>query len=206
MNQALIIWNDRSSTKIGELVVDVSLSETHSSPATLTENPVEDGSVIGTHLIINPKPLGLKIHYSGRDFDGVSKEDRAAKAYQELISLQEEAVFVEIVTGIQVYENMLLTSVGTVQSADSGDSLTIDVSAKQVRIAQLLTRELEPDERVKHGTRKKNVEQKTDEQPSAETEAEVKAAGKRSSVLYDVGAGEATITGIESVQNFFGGS
>ena len=57
-------WQNRANiqwpTMIGDIAIDCTVTETHTSTATVTEHPVESGSNITDH--IRPEPVQLSVN------------------------------------------------------------------------------------------------------------------------------------------------
>lgn len=85
------------SRLIGPVPVDVVLSEGHESHVTLTKNPIEAGADVTDHAVVEPKRLTLEFADAG-----------GAGTFQALKVFQESRVPFTIVTGLNVYSNMLI--------------------------------------------------------------------------------------------------
>jgi hypothetical protein len=109
------------STQAGDLDViqlDASLSESHTSDAEVTENPVETGADIADHMRVKPKQLridGLVTDFPlsrpASPLFGTTPEGergRAVRVYAQLEDLQNRRVPVEVRTSLKTYSNMVL--------------------------------------------------------------------------------------------------
>lgn len=87
------------SSAIGPVPIDCVISENHTSELDITEIPVENGSKITDHAVRAPKRLSLEVATAG-----------AAVSFNALKQFQESRVPFSIVTGLTVYNNMLIKS------------------------------------------------------------------------------------------------
>lgn len=85
------------SSAIGPVPIDCFLSERHSSELDITEIPIETGAKITDHAVIVPKRLTLDVADAG-----------AAATYAALVAFQETRVPFTLVTGLTVYNNLLI--------------------------------------------------------------------------------------------------
>ena len=141
---------------VGEVSLDLILSEDHSLNAAVTQHPVQDGSVISDHISVLPRSGTMRALISNfslstaeppEDEEGLNElyqraessvlPNRAADAWEALKKLVENRELVQIVTSLEVYSNVALTSVRTTRDADSGDALEIEIDFEQVKIVQL---------------------------------------------------------------------
>jgi len=143
--------------QIGVMTLDISIKETHTRSATVTENEVEDGTVVSDHVRINPErleiqgqiaefPVGLggvagitavglqrKLLPSSGLVKGVRKKPEDAWSYlKEVFNLGEP---IEIVTGLQAYDDMIIEELTVPRSSSDGKSLIFNVKLKRVRFA-----------------------------------------------------------------------
>lgn len=85
------------SRAIGPVPMDCVISERHSSELDITEIPIETGAKITDHAVIVPKRITLDAADSG-----------AAATYAALVAFQESRVPFTLVTGLSIYNNMLI--------------------------------------------------------------------------------------------------
>lgn len=142
--------------RIAEFDVEVCLSEEHSQPLQVTTNPVEEGVDISDHVQILPETLiikgmvsntpvrflsGLRSLIDLANFDGEGNfegENRAFQAYSLLSDIRNEREVVEIQTGFQFFENMMLTNLQRTRDKDSGNALFFTATFQEVVIVQTL--------------------------------------------------------------------
>lgn len=88
------------STAIGPVSIDCVLLERHTSELDITEIPIETGAKITDHAVVMPKKLGLDIANAN-----------AAASYNALVAFQESRVPFTLVSGLSVYNNMLIKGI-----------------------------------------------------------------------------------------------
>ncbi len=143
---SLIFGSKRAS--IGGITIDATMRETHTKSAICTENPVESGSTITDH--VNLKPAQLEIDGIITDtpvtfsiIDSVTglvqtamsflgKKSRSIEAYDKLINLQKSRIPFKVVTGLKVYDNMILENFTVDRDAKIGKAIHLSASLKQI--------------------------------------------------------------------------
>jgi len=154
--ETAILVRRAQGSKLGDLVVDASITENHTTTIQVLNNPVEEGSDIPDHAVVMPDQLTMEVMWS----DIVTGAERAAvgrarEQWSALVLLAKARQGLTVVSGLKVYEDMLITSVGTLEDAESGVALKVSVSLQEFQVAQRKTTTLgDPDSSVKHGTKK----------------------------------------------------
>lgn len=131
------VFVTKSNTKIGTVPLDVAISQRHLFPTKITDNPVEDGTVYADHVVLLPTVLEI----DGRVTDAsVSLVDTftgkfgVQDAYRELIRMQRAKEPFDVVTGLNVYQNMLLQELDIVRSPLDGRSLRFTATLREILI------------------------------------------------------------------------
>lgn len=142
---------------VGEISLDLILTETHSLNAVVTQHPVQDGSTISDHITILPRSGTMRVLVSNfslstaegdarADWDEIydqgeaaqkSLPNRAEEAWKKLKDLVKTRELVKVVTSLEVYEDVALTRVETTRDGDTGDALEIDIDYEQVTKVKL---------------------------------------------------------------------
>jgi hypothetical protein len=124
-------------TQIGAVAIDVSISQTHRFPSRITENPVEDGTVFADHVVLLPAILEI----DGRVTDApisianvLIGKPGAQDAYNELVRMQKAREPFEVVTGLNVYRNMLLEDLSIPRTAQDGKSIRFTAVMREILI------------------------------------------------------------------------
>lgn len=139
---------------IGGITMDAVLSEGHSSSLNITNHPVEVGAEISDHAVIQPRelfisgevtdtPLNLaafgEIRNNINNLFGTStneNETRSTQAYQAFEQLQEQRQFIDVQTGLKLYENCLITALAVTQDSDSSRSVSLNLTLRQVILVE----------------------------------------------------------------------
>ena len=142
---------------VGEISLDLILTETHSLNAVVTQHPVQDGSTISDHITILPRSGTMRVLVSNfslstakgdarADWDEIydqgeaaqkSLPNRAEEAWKKLKDLVKKRELVKVVTSLEVYEDVAITRVETTRDGDTGDALEIDSDYEQVTKVKL---------------------------------------------------------------------
>lgn len=114
---------------ISTLQVDVTLSESHELPSTVTEKPVEDGSNINDNVILNNTKVSIS---------GVLTDDRLgtsqAEKWRALQDIRRSREPFTVVTSLGAYENMIFTSISASRDVSSVGAVFFNADLTQVRI------------------------------------------------------------------------
>lgn len=132
MTIALLFNNRYAKSKIGNVFLDATLSETHETTSTVTSFPVEDGSFISDYVINNPETLVISGLVTDTPLNILSGFNRSITSYNELLRLQNNKQLVTVVTGIKVYTNMIMTSISVPRDAQTGRSLTFNINFQKL--------------------------------------------------------------------------
>lgn len=164
---------------VGEISLDLILTETHALNAAVTQHPVQDGSTISDHITILPRSGTMRVlvsNFSLSTAEGDAKAawdeiyaqgqeasktlpNRAADAWEKLKDLVKKRELVKIVTALEVYEDTALTRVETTRDGDTGDALEIDIDYEQVTKVKL--RETRVTAQMQPRDMKSNINQKS---------------------------------------------
>lgn len=113
------------SRSIGGVFVDVVISEEHESVMTIAEHPVERGAKISDHAWRERRRVTL---------EGVVDQSRAISAYQQLLAVQEQAEPFSLVTGLMVYQNMLIERITVTRDREHPRVLKFEAECSEVKI------------------------------------------------------------------------
>lgn len=119
------------SRSIGGVFVDVVISEEHESSMTIAEHPVERGAKISDHAWRERRRVTL---------EGVVEQTRSISAYEQLLAVQEEAEPFSLVTGLKVYENMLIERITVTRDKDHARVLKFEAECSEVKIVSTESR------------------------------------------------------------------
>ncbi len=144
-----LIFGAKTRAQVGVVQFDCSLSETHSSEATITEHPVEEGADITDHirlghamidlngLVTNTPLIFLASLQNSSPLVGdiIPVTDRVNAAYRELQRVMRKGETVDVVTSLDSYENMAITAMSVARDAANGQVLNCSLSLREIIIA-----------------------------------------------------------------------
>lgn len=142
---ASLFYDDSRKYSVGELQLHLILEEQHAIDATVTEHPVQDGSVISDHISVALREGSLRGLVSNHAIalstsDGKRREWRtnyALAAWNTLRDIADRKELVTVVTVLETYRDVAITHVGTMRDGGTGDALEFDIRFKQVRRVRL---------------------------------------------------------------------
>lgn len=108
------------SKNIGPVEFACVVSEAHTSEVEATDNPVETGSDVTDHVFMKPKRLTVEV------------ADRSLSLYDDLVAFQETRQPFTMVTGLSIYENMIMTSIDVDRDVSTGDVIKATVMMREL--------------------------------------------------------------------------
>ncbi len=125
--------------KIGDIAIDVFDIETHTRTSEVTRYPVENGSTITDHIVNDPITIsiaGIVSDVPTTIFGALAGigESRSNDANEALNKIVDDRTDVTLVTGLKVYQNMVLTSFNVERSANTGSTLTFSATLQQIKV------------------------------------------------------------------------
>lgn len=121
------------SRTIGAVPVSLIETEEHKSELEITSLPVESGADITDHAYVKPKTVTLK-GLIGNGYGGFRGSFITAAGYQALVRYQAARRPFYLVTGINVYKDMLIQSITVPRDSLNANVLEFTVVCKQVKI------------------------------------------------------------------------
>ena len=162
---------------------DASMREGHSTTATTTDHPVEDGADQSDHIRIDPDILTIRGIVSNTPIiflasvfarpsvPGGDPRSRAQDAFAFLDRIQKSRKLVSASTIMRDYTDMAITSLSAINEANSANIADINVTLKKFLKATTETvapPDPENPSRGKKDTRGKKQTNETEEQPAQE--------------------------------------
>lgn len=188
--EALLGYKGRAT--IGDVVLDVSLSESHSLEAETTDHPVEDGSDISDHYRKVPAPFQidgiisntpLSTGYPGQSaVNGITAAidgtDPVKDTWETIKGYFDNGTILTITTSLDTYPSRVLVNFKVDRNNKSGQTLRFSCTAKYIKIVK--TKETSAFSKVaKTATAGKQKSKKQQGRKPAK-----KAAEKKSSTAY----------------------
>jgi hypothetical protein len=130
---------------IGGFKIDAFLSERYSFTNSVTDLPMEDGSHASDHVIENAKEIQISGFIGRAEFtvyegsapasnQSQDPKARIKEAYFELLRLKSERKTIDLVTGLDTYPNMVITSFEINRDAATGMDLPFEMTLKEIRV------------------------------------------------------------------------
>ena len=144
----------QTRTKVGQITLDVNMSETINLPGEVTRYPVEDGSEMSDHIFIKAKTLAIEGKVGNAKFgllDIVAGAgfftSKMLDVLDQIEALRDQRVTFDVTTGLGLYQNMAFEDVEMSRTADDSGWLNISMKMVQVVKVELRTAEV-PAERT----------------------------------------------------------
>lgn len=125
---------------IGELLVDATLSEKHSFTVEVTDFPVERGANIADHRRPKPDQVQIEGVVSNTPIKAaplpLDSEHAGQRAFDYLKRLRDSAELIDIITNIDLYEDMSLIDAQMPRDVKTGDAFQFTATFKRIRIVE----------------------------------------------------------------------
>jgi hypothetical protein len=120
--------------RIGNILLDVTISETHERSNRVTNFPVEDGSNVTDHIGNEPERVFLEGFVTNNPaVPGAPAILRAENTFNLLDALWREREVVEVATQLRVYRDMGIVRINVPKGRGVGDALRFTVELQRVR-------------------------------------------------------------------------
>jgi hypothetical protein len=133
--------------KIGGMTIDAFLSEGYHFSNTVTDIPVEEGSIISDHVIEDQdtvdvqafiscvEPYDDRLSLREEEFSGLKRigKERIIAAYNELLKLKRDKTPVDIVMGLDTFHNMIITTFDIPRDVETGADLSFTMQFKHIK-------------------------------------------------------------------------
>jgi hypothetical protein len=125
---------------------DATTKEAHTHDVDWTMNPVESGIDVTDHAVLKPEELSLSGIVTDTPIGGLPPlPGRAQSAFDTLLRLRDSKRLVTVVTGLQVYTDMGITSVKVSRDKNTGQSIRPEVSFRKIRKVASIEIEIPPE-------------------------------------------------------------
>lgn len=131
------IGNGSSATTFpaGQIVADSVIEERSADELVITENPVEQGSVINDHAYDLPQDLDLVYVWASGSPQAQQQQTFLQDTYQQVLSLKQAKILVSVFTGKRQYQNMLIKGISLTTDKDTENILELHLTFKQILLA-----------------------------------------------------------------------
>jgi hypothetical protein len=132
---------------IGGFEIDAFLVEQYNFSNKMTNLPVEEGATISDHVVEDPDTLFVEAFIGKTKFEtytGEMPEDistieipdpkaRIRQAYHELLRMKREKQPLDVVTGLDTFPNMLITSFNISRDVETGADLPFSMTFQNIK-------------------------------------------------------------------------
>jgi hypothetical protein len=132
---------------IGTFVVDAFIAEHYQFSNSVTDIPVEDGSIISDHIIEDQDVISVEAFIGNAAFEVITNDgnsvtnlqapdrmERVLQAYQELKKLAKSKKLLNVVLGLETFTNMVITSFTIDRDVETGANLPFTMEFKKLKI------------------------------------------------------------------------
>jgi len=125
------------ASRFGTVEFDTAIDETHTTTVATSSHPIERGSPIIDHIIVQPDVLVMTVAHGAtplyaRELQG--NPLRVTEFYDQLQAEQKAGALLEVVTGVKLYTNMLITSLVGVRNKQLTSVMRFTVTLKEMVI------------------------------------------------------------------------
>lgn len=142
--QTLVLGKQRS---IGAIIPAVTIIEEHTDEVRVTDHPVDTGANVADHAIVMPAVVRctfgwtdslFAVNYAIRNsiLKGLTSTEDIYKELQKMMKARQPF---SLQTGKRKYENVLITALRTSSTVETENSLIIDITFEEVRLAKAKT-------------------------------------------------------------------
>ena len=149
MAQATMVYKTPSKS-IGGITVDAFLSENYQFANEVSEIPIEEGVTVTDNVTEAPDEITIEGFFGKYEFKAegsmsdnklknISKKipdtlQRVKRYYQELLRIKKERQPITLVTGLDTFEDMIITSLNIPRDVETGADLHFTMTLKKLPI------------------------------------------------------------------------
>ena len=143
LQSASLIFSAGVPKTIGGVLIDAYIQEGHRQTANVTQYPIENGSFIADHVIQRPTVLNIQGLVMRTPIGTPSPSNtRIFSTFEVLTTLKGLGLPITVVTGLKVYENMIITDFNINRTVGNGQSLPFRMTVQQIQIVQSQTAQI----------------------------------------------------------------
>lgn len=133
------IVNAITGGNTGRIFADVKVSESHRYQSNVTDQTLEDGSVINEHVIPQQPQVTLQIEETNNTMGARLSGGfyGPQQTFDKLVQLWENAVPLTITTQHKQYKNMVIANMPILHRAPYRNALQVSIDLRQLRFAQM---------------------------------------------------------------------
>lgn len=129
---------------IEELILDANVSQSHVAANTVTEYPIESGSVVSDHVIRKPDTLSITGLISATPVEGGDQVDKINSAYEKLLEIRNNRLPVYVSTPLHYYYNMILETLTVPRDAKTGSVFEFTAVFREIKFSTTEVVEVAP--------------------------------------------------------------
>lgn len=135
------IFSSPKGPKFGSIQVSGGISETHSRTAQVSKSPIESGSEISDHRRVNNITISIDgiatSHTNSIAEDLTGDQDSAGDVYNKLLELFDNTDVFQLVTALDIYDDVVFTSLVINRDKTTGgtDTIRFKADVEQLRFA-----------------------------------------------------------------------
>lgn len=142
----------KKNASIGGITVDAAVREVHDTECDITDYPVEADTDKTDHVQMRPEslmiegvitdtPVTLSVINAATGLvetamSYLGKSSRSKDAYDKLCELQKKREPFQVVTGLKVYNNMILKNLHVPRTAQTGNAIHFTARLRQILVAK----------------------------------------------------------------------
>jgi hypothetical protein len=176
---------------IVEFEADLTIEEQHQRTADVTQEPVEDGSNISDHVILQPETVNLEGYVTDTPAAiFAAQSGRTQSAFETLEDAYNSREPLTVVTGRKTYQDMIITRLNMPRNQPA--SMRFSLELQHVTIVEAETTQLpnaEPE--IKDDVEpRRDAGRQSAQQPDSQTAEAAEDQIEQSSVLFDLFGGQ----------------
>lgn len=191
--------NPDRRVSIGSIMLDATVEESHDFRGKLTDHPIEDGGFASDHFYLEPNRLSISGEITDSPVQFFSAlggvTNRRIEAYEQMKELLRKGDVLTVVTGLEIYSDMVMTSFIVPRNQQTGRRLQFRAEFKQAKfvssqIVGIAEEKAAPEQKDAVASNKSVGTQET---PEPNSEIEKKAAEQGGSYLFGGARGVANV-------------
>lgn len=146
------VFSTRLLGVVGPILTDNVMSESHHDSAQVPDYALQNASIVGEHIILNPAEVSLQFELTNQDTKNTSYGLRAALLYNLLVFGMRGRELYTLVTRHRLYTNMAIIDIVADHVGPYGGGLTVGAQFKQVNLPSLTALDIVVDQLAQDGT------------------------------------------------------
>jgi hypothetical protein len=119
-----------------QIQADAVVTERHTDNVEVTDQPVEQGSLVSDHAYRRPSELTLTYYWAMASSTNVgSSQSFLQTLYKAILAVQNSFSLLTVATGKRLYKNMLIKGIDVLTDKDNENILNMTISLKEIIIA-----------------------------------------------------------------------